>query len=180
MTMGEAARLSGAQAGAPVNRFLGGRVEVDEGGRFTMFDKDGHEVDVPTALRPVVAPEMSGEWSHWMQSAAERRQTRDRRLAEVEAMYGRSLSSERGLARFVRRTGDGVEELLWDTANGVPVELNVVQGGALKGRITFSYAEQPDRGLVRRGIRAETIVNEQGHRAVTLTEFTNIVVGQER
>ncbi len=178
MTMGvpSAAPL----AGGPVNRFLGGRVDVDEAGRFTMFDKDGHEVDVPAAMRPVVAPEITGEWSQWVQSAAERRAQRDERLAEIEAMYGKPSASVGGLSRFVRRTGDDVEELLWDAANALPVELNVARGGALKGRITFDYAEQPGRGLVRRGIRSETIVNEQGHRAITLTEFSNVVSGQER
>jgi hypothetical protein len=169
---------AGRQQAGPPNPFLGGRIEFDEIGRFGMFDKDGHEVAIPPRLQPGVGLTFDDEWSAWPTAgnAETRRRTR---VAEVEARYGRSTGKLRGLSRYVKQTGEDLEELLVDANSGLPVELNVVQAGVLRGQVTFDYTEQPGRGLVRRAMRSETRLNDQGDRAVTTTEFTNVSFGQE-
>ena len=85
----------------------------------------------------------------------------------------------RGLSRYVKQTDDNLEELLLDVTSGLPVQHNVVKAGVLRGQITFDYSEHPGRGLTRRSMRSETMLNDDGHRAITTTEFTNVVIEQE-
>ena len=171
--------VSNAQQPAPTNPFHGSRIEFDETGAFAMFDKDGQEVAVPTRLKPVGGLKFDADWSSEL-TASNTETARKARVAEVEARYGRSTGKVRGLSRYVRQTAEELEELLVDTNSGLPAEFNVVHAGVLKGQVTFDYAEQPGRGHVRRAMRSETTLNEQGHRAVTTTEFTNVAIEQEK
>ena len=170
---------AGRQHAGPPNPFLGGRIEFDEMGRFGMFDKDGREVAIPTGLQPGVGLAFDGEWSAWP-TAGSVETIRKTRVAEVEARYGRSTGKLRGLSRYVKETAEDLEELLVDANSGLPVELNLVQAGVLRGQVTFDYAELPGRGLVRRAMRSETRLNDQVDRAVTTTEFTNVSFEQEK
>jgi hypothetical protein len=170
--------VSNSQQSGPPNPFLGGRIEFDEMGRFGMFDKDGQEVAIPPRLRPSVGLKFDDDWSGVL-AGSSTDTARRARVAQVEARYGRSTGKVRGLSRYVKQTGEDVEELLMDASSGLPVEINVVQAGLLRGQVTFDYAEQPGRGLMRRAMRSETMLNDQGDRAVTTTEFTNVSFAQE-
>jgi hypothetical protein len=170
--------VSNGQQSAPPNPFVGGRIEFDESGAFGMFDKDGHEVAIPSRLRSASGLNFDGDWSGWLTGGSPE-SARRARVAQVEARYGRSKGKLRGLSRYVKQTGESLEELLVDATSGLPVEVNVVQAGLLRGQVTFNYVQQPGRGIVRREMRSETRLNERGDRAVTTTEFTNVVVEQE-
>jgi hypothetical protein len=160
------------------NPFFGGRVEFDHNGRFAMFDNTGREVPIPAAMATVVP--RFGDFAESLQIISLAADSRQSRVDEVEAKYGRPTGRVRGLAQYLRRSGEDVEELLVDVALAVPVELNVMRGDALKGRLVFDYAEQPGRGVVRRGTRSEAVLNDDGDRAVTTTAFANLVVERER
>jgi hypothetical protein len=162
------------------NPFFGGRVEFDHDGGFAMFDNTGREVPVPAGMAAVVPRLGGGDWTESLQVVSTAANSRKARREEVEAKYGRPAGKVRGHTQYLRRTGEDVEELLYDAALGIPVELNVMRGDVLKARIAFDYVEQHGRGLVRRGIRSEAVLNDDGDRAVTTTAFANVVVEREK
>lgn len=161
------------------NPFFGGRVEVDPTGKFALFDNTGREVAVPAGMAAAV-PLFGGDWSASLQVMSTEAASRKARVEEVEAEYGRPVGQVRGFSQYLRRSGENVEELLYDPALGIPVELNVMRGNALQGHMAFDYVEWQGRGLVRRGIRSEAVLNDDGHRAVTITAFANVVGDREK
>jgi hypothetical protein len=70
------------------------------------------------------------------------------------AAFSRDMGSPqgvvRGLERFVQERDGSTTEVLSDPAWSVPVEVNVVRGGALVSHSVLSYEEDPGVGLVRR------------------------------
>ncbi len=82
------------------NPFEGGRVEFDEMGTFSMFDKDGHAISVPSGLQPAGGLTFDTDWSGSL-AASNSETARQARLAQVEARYGRSTGKVRGLSRYV-------------------------------------------------------------------------------
>ncbi len=97
-----------------------------------------------------------------------------RRAALVRAM-GSPQGLERGLERFVGNADGETTEVLSDPAWGVPVEINVVRGGALVSHTSFGYAEDPGAGRVRRRMRSEHLLSpESGDRSVVDVELSNI------
>lgn len=162
------------------NPFFGGRVEIDEAGTLAMFDNAGTRIALPSKLRVPSADLLRGEWSQSLDGFYASPQQRKVRMADVERRYGGARGTVRGLAQYIRRNGESMEELLVDGRFGVPRELNVMQRERLTGRMLFDYVERPGRGIVRRGVRAEALVNDQGDRAVTTTEFSSVATTQER
>ena len=139
----------GGEQRAAADPFAGGRIEFDENGGFAMFDKDGREVAIPSALRPPVGLTFDGDLSGWAADAS-KESARRARVSQAEARYGPSTGKVRGLSRYVKQTGDNLEELLLDVTSGLPVQHNVVKAGVLRGQITFDYSEHPGRAVTRR------------------------------
>jgi hypothetical protein len=164
---------------AATDPFGAGRLEFDENGGFALFDKDGREVAIPRALRPPVGLTFDGDLSGWAPDGS-KETARSTRVSQAEARYGASTGKVRGFPRYIKQTDDTLEELLLDATSGLPVQHSVVKAGVLRGQVTFDYSEQPGRGLIRRAMRSETMLNDEGHRAVTTTEFTNVVIEHEK
>jgi hypothetical protein len=97
-----------------------------------------------------------------------------RRATLVRAM-GSPHGIDRGLERFLSNAGGETTEVLSDPAWNVPVEINVVRDGALVSHSTFSYADDPGAGRVRRRLRSEHLLSpESGDRSVVDVELSNI------
>jgi hypothetical protein len=155
------------------NPFFGGRVEIDASGVLALFDNAGRAIPIPDAMRIAAIPAFSGDWSAALDGVSTAARSRRARIEEVEAKYGHRAGNVRGLAQYLRRAGEDIEELLFDEVRAVPVELNVVRGDVLHAHVAFDYVER-GRGLLRRRIQSETIVNDEGHRAITATEFSPV------
>lgn len=85
----------------------------------------------------------------------------------------------RGLERFLQDRDGSTTEVLSDPVWSVPVEVNVVRGGALVSHTVLSYEEDPGVGLVRRRMRSEQLVSpESGNRALVDYELSNIRLGR--
>jgi hypothetical protein len=69
--------------------------------------------------------------------------------------FGAKVGTVRGLGRYVRDDADGRRELLIDELEGVPVEANVVQHGALVSHSTFEYERTVSGTLIRKAVRHE-------------------------
>jgi hypothetical protein len=171
MTLGAPEGMSGDEISR--NPFFGGHVEFDESGGFSLFDNAGRAVPIPAAMRLAAFPAFSGDWSASLDGVSTAPTRRRARLAEVEANYGQPAGRVRGLTQYLRRAGDDLEELLFDEARAIPVELNVMRGDVLYAHVAFDYVER-GRGLLRRRIQSETVVNDEGHRAITATEFSPV------
>jgi hypothetical protein len=155
------------------NPFLGGRLEIDHAGAFTMFDNQGREIRLPD--RPgSLATTLTDRWSESLEHIDTSPATRRARVQEVEAKYGRPAGRIRGLNQYLRKAGDDVEELLFDDVRSVPVELNIMRHDVLHGHVAFEYAGAPGGRLHRRRTRSEARVTNDGHRMVTVAEFSNI------
>ena len=161
------------------NPMFGGRVEFDSTGQLTMFDGQGRPLSLPAGVRIPALPLMTEDWSQALDGLSTDDDSRRARLKELELKYGKPASSVRGLAQYLRRTGRESEELLVDQASGVAVELNMMEGDQLKGRLGFEYAEEPDRRIRRRATRSEFTINEEGHRAITIAEFSRVRIEEE-
>ena len=73
-------------------------------------------------------------------------------------------------------TGDGDTETLVEPDTMLPVEVNVMKGGALALRTTFGYAPDAWRPLVRRDVRSETALTDgSGRRFVSNRTQTNVI-----
>jgi hypothetical protein len=77
------------------------------------------------------------------------------RLEQTTREFGRRSGWVRGYGRYLKATGDRSVELLMDEDNGVPIETNVVEGGALRSHTTFAYERATTGALLRRGVRIE-------------------------
>lgn len=77
------------------------------------------------------------------------------RLQSVTKGYGRRAGWVRGYGQYVRDDGRRRLELLVDEQDGVPMEANVVEDGALRSHTTFRYERSISGALVRRGVRVE-------------------------
>ena len=87
------------------------------------------------------------------------------RLRSMEQKFGKRVGVVRGLGRYVRDTVDpergvAVHEVLVDEQSGVPIEANVVEGGALVSHSLFVYERAVTGAMVRRGVRTERVLSE--------------------
>lgn len=86
------------------------------------------------------------------------------RLRSMEQKFGRRVGLVRGLGRYVRdrvdpERGVVVHEALVDEQGGVPIEVNVMEGGALVSHSLFAYERAVTGAMVRRGVRIERLLS---------------------
>jgi len=114
----------------------------------------------------------SRDWvEHLMPSASGRAARRAALLRDLGTPQG----TVRGLERFVTAANGATTEVLADPTWAVPVEMSVVENGALVSHSTLSYEQDPRAGLVRRRLRTELLLSaESGQRSQVDVEFSNI------
>jgi hypothetical protein len=87
----------------------------------------------------------------------------------------------RGLDRFVKTDGGQIHEILADPESAVPVEVNLLQDGALLSHTTFGYAAAADGSLVRQSLHIErALPTPTGERAMIDTSYANVRVERRR
>jgi hypothetical protein len=114
----------------------------------------------------------SRDWVEHLLPTASGRQARHAALVREMGVPQGTL---RGLERFVSNADGATTEVLADPTWAVPVEINVVEHGALVSHSTLTYVQDPGAGLVRRRLRTEQLLSpESGDRAEIDFEFANI------
>lgn len=86
------------------------------------------------------------------------------RLRSMAQKFGKRVGLVRGLGRYVRdrvdpERGVVVHEVLVDEQGGVPIEVNVMEGGALVSHSLFAYERAVTGAMVRRGVRTERLLS---------------------
>lgn len=86
------------------------------------------------------------------------------RLRSMAQQFGKRVGLVRGLGRYVRdrvdpERGVVVHEVLVDEQGGVPIEANVMEGGALVSHSLFAYERAVTGAMVRRGVRTERLLS---------------------
>jgi hypothetical protein len=114
----------------------------------------------------------------WVGSLVMSLADRPSRMRALTQTFGRRTGLVRGLARYVRQTADPdqgavLQEVLVDEHSGVPVELNVVRGGALVSHSLFAYERGASGTVVRRGVRVERLL-DAGSRAASLAQVEGL------
>lgn len=185
------------------------RIEDDESGRAPrFFTRDGVEVLLPTSSRiaefrradapgvdaltveqalgaaapgamgsPATRPAGGREWIRALVMSAG---SRAERVQAFSRQFGARAAVVRGLGQYVRDDADGRREVLVDERDGVPVEANVVEQGALVSHSTFDYERTLSGALIRRAVRLERALSAAGAaRMVTEVRYDNIRVDQK-
>ncbi len=166
------------------------------GGSARFFDRSGRELqlasadDVQRALgmaledrptyqrlrrmqRPVRASAKDG--AEWIGSVILAASGREQRAAALVREFGRAAGRYEGRDCFVRTDGEVMREVLVDPSSAIPVEMNVVRGGALVTHTTFSYAAGTEGSFVRRAVHVEAALpGAEQERRVTDISFTNV------
>jgi hypothetical protein len=102
---------------------------------------------------------------------------RDNRRQQLEQRYGRPTGRVGRLDRFASAAGGTTEEVLVDPDAELPVEVNIVEDGALMSRVQVSYESNSTVGFVRRHVRSEQVADRaSGMRMVTDVELANLTV----
>lgn len=86
------------------------------------------------------------------------------RLRSMAQRFGQRVGLVRGLGRYVRdrvdpERGVVVREVLVDEQGGVPIEVNVMEGGSLVSHSLFAYERAVTGAMVRRGVRTERLLS---------------------
>jgi hypothetical protein len=101
------------------------------------------------------------------------------RRSDLVRRLGVPVGRLRGLDRFVTQTGQLLEEVLVQPEAGLPVEINLVRGGALVSHARFDYETFGGGAFLRRRFRhEEALPDGGGTRLVTEVELTNISVSE--
>jgi hypothetical protein len=90
----------------------------------------------------------------WLESVLPTRARAEERRARVEARFGASVGSVRGLLRFLRSDGEVTTETLLDPVMAVPVEVNTVRNGELESHTAYTYVAVSG-GLLRQRMTKE-------------------------
>jgi hypothetical protein len=180
------------------------RVEDNEDGTpLLFFNRRGEQIQVPSAselgraranfsrlpgakndldapLRPaavgaqMLRPSATPAGQSWADTLfADSSQTSGRREA-LERTNGPSKGRTRGLDRFVSYRGDAAIETLVDPATALPVEINIVRGGALVMQTLVTYAAATAGTLVRQRLLCTRLADSSGRRAIVDVRFANV------
>lgn len=107
---------------------------------------------------------------------------RPSRMRALTNSFGRRTGLVRGLGRYVRQAVDPdhgtvlhevLHEVLVDEQSAVPVEVNIVRGGALVSHSLFAYERGASGAVVRRGVRVEHLL-ETGPQAAALARVKGL------
>ena len=103
------------------------------------------------------------------------------RRADFVKRFGPSLGRVAGRDRFLASEGDLVTETLVDPSSMLPVEINVVRGGALEHRMSVAYGRMPGgRWYVARTRSEVALPDGRGRRFVSERTHLNVVSAEGR
>lgn len=170
------------------------RLEDDgDGSGVRMYGRDGRAVDVageqarvrqavghpmPDPADAIVPPVSTAE-SDWIESLRPSAAGRAARRVALRQRFGAG-SSLGPLDRFVVFRDGETTEILADREWGVPVEINVLEGGVLERHTAITYTAAAG-GLLRTGFRSEQRLEGGGQRrAIVELELANVRFGEGR
>lgn len=172
-------RMEDAEDGTPPRFFTRSGVEV------VPPAPDARSRFLPAGVAPAVDPDLVARATgmavprpvvgrEWIRTLVIPGHERLQRLRQLERAYGRRTGWVRGYGRYVKTTGERAIELLVDEQDGVPVEVNVSEGGSLRSQTTYGYERAPSGSLVRRAVRIERVLPDEAGGGVrrALTEMT--------
>jgi hypothetical protein len=118
----------------------------------------------------------------WISAMIAARGEERTRQDDLARRYGSPKGKVRGLSQFLRSDAGNIEEVLFDDAAGVPVEMNVVRDGELQMHATYGYAPLGSSGdLVREHVTTEhRLPDGSGHRGVVHLGFSNLRMDRRR
>jgi hypothetical protein len=130
---------------------------------------------LPASAGAVAVPDSAKQSRDWIDQLMPTQAGSAARRASLVRAMGSPQGTDKGLERFLSNANGETTEVLSDPAWGLPVEINVVRDGALVSHSTFSYADDPGAGRIRRRLRSEHLLSpESGDRTVVDVEVSNI------
>lgn len=170
--------------------------DAEDGSAIRVWDSRGVEIPLPPAdLRELAgaaassmldrAPQSAGAGASfrsrdWIEGFVMPVTARARRRATFERQMAGPVKTASGVKQYTRRDGLVEREWLVDDQEGVLLEANVVDDGALVEHTTFSYDRTTAGAVVKRGIRHERLLSrDTGTRTVTEIEYSDIRVTSE-
>lgn len=186
-------------AQAPDDPFFITRMVHDDRRGLRLFNRHGEEVRGPDAadrrvLRqtgvvpdPVPADDFrspapgleppASVSAGWVSRLIVARANHAERADALRVALGSPVNQVGGLDRHIVMQANGMSEVLVDPQTALPVEINVVRGGALVVRTRIAYDALGDDLLVRRRALAErALPGGRGGRLITDVELSNVVV----
>jgi hypothetical protein len=182
------------------NPFEVGRLEIDEDtGRGRLFDRFGRPAMPPGAADRarlgITDAQLGAGWRDRLMAATaqgrsgpghaeagagfllERRQMTVRR-ARLENRMGRPAGQIRGLNRFVAIAGGQTVELLADPATAAPVEINTLERGVLRTRLSMAYTAAGRSGHLRHALTSERLLGSAvtDDRLITDVTLSNVAL----
>lgn len=162
-------------AGPLADAYAGIVVEQDPAtGTLRVLGKDGKPLPgappMPSSLAQSAVPAVSDDGLITRRPLAARR-------AALAGSLGPRVGTMRGLERYVVKRGSAIEEVLVSPDTALPVEINVVDGGALTERHQFTYETRSDGFVVRTRSRSESRLGAGRERLVSVTTLTQVEIG---
>jgi hypothetical protein len=159
-------------SGPLADAYAGITVEPGENGRLLIRQPDGRPLAAADEAGAVLPPASPDGDLGGLFIRAEAVKERRRRLRE---QFGAVVGRLGSLDRYLVRRGRVVEEVLVGPETGLPVEMNILEGGALVEHHRFEYDAIPGGGFVRRMARSESAVpGTPGQRLVSVTTVADV------
>jgi hypothetical protein len=126
-------------------------------------------------------PGIKARGREWIDGLVPSRENRDSRRAALRRRLGAMHGKVRGFERYLQTVDDETTEVLVDADWSVPIEINVMRGGALQSHTTYSYVPGPGGALVRSRSHSEHLLPEgKGKRMAIDVELTNVLLEERR
>lgn len=182
------------------NPFEVARLEIDEEtGRGRLFDRSGRAMALPTSgdrdRFGVSEAQLGTGWRDRFQAAVAQGAARSdtaaagagffldsggtaARRARLAGRMRRAAGQVRGLDRFLAVEGGQTIELLADPVNVAPVEINTIDAGILRSRLSMAYTAAGGAGLVRHSLVSEKLLGPAAtdDRLVTEVTLSNVAL----
>ncbi len=142
-----------------------------------IYDPSGKLVTLPATLEP---PSASGAPAPGSGVVFSDRRLRNRKN-DLVRRFGPAVGRQGGCDRYLSHDGDVTTETLVEPSSMLPVEVNVVRGGALDHRMAFGYARMPGGRWYLAVTRSESALpGNTGRRFVSQRTHTNVVSTEEQ